>query len=255
MSSHDDLEAMASSYILLALEPEEREAFEAHLGACETCARKVAEMRTVAGNLALAVEDIEPLLRLRDRILSAVREEKIATGVGAAQSRRPPGAWLRMFTRPAALAAAIGILLLSIAGLALWTFNIQDSLDTSRRQASRGYEAITIMSAADRWWSLEATAAAPDAAGTLAYSTRLSEASIVVFNLPSTAQGKAYHAWAVKGGVSTNIGNMWPLGNDLWRLIPVDLDQLDAITITLEEGREAKEQVGILVATIPLTGD
>ena len=255
MLSHDELEAMASSYVLLALEPEEREAFEAHLSACETCAQTVAEMKTVAGNLAIAVEDTEPSPRLRDRILTAARAEKIATGVGSVPSRRPTGAWLRIFTRPAALAAAIGILLVSIVGLTLWTFNIQDSLDTSRRQASRGYEAITIMSEADRWWSLEATAAAPDAAGTLSYSTRLSEASIVVFNLPSTAQGKAYHAWAVKDGVSTNIGNMWPLGNDLWRLIPVDLDKLDAITISLEEGREAKEQVGTLVARVPLTSD
>ncbi|MCH9039261.1 MAG: hypothetical protein IIC23_07695 [Chloroflexi bacterium] len=45
------------------------------------------------------------------------------------------------------------------------------------------------------------------------------------------------------------------MGNDLWRLIPVDLDELDAITITLEEGRIAKEQVGTLVATVPLTGN
>ncbi len=255
MRSHDELETMASSYVLLALEPEEQEAFEAHLITCEICVRRVAEMKAVAGNLALAVEDLEPSPRLRDQIIAAVRAEKIETGVGSVRSRRPLGAWLRIFTRPAALAAAIGILLVSIAGLVLWMLDIQDSLDTSQRRASRGYEAITIMSEADRWWNLEATAAAPDATGTLAYSTRLSEASIVVFNLPSTTRGKAYHAWAVKDGVSTNIGNMWPLGNELWRLIPVDLDQLDAITITLEEGREAKEQVGTLVATIPLTSD
>lgn len=255
MWSHVELESMASSYVLLALEPEEREAFEAHLSTCEICVRTVAEMKAVAGNLALAVEDTAPSPRLGDRILAAVRAEKIDVGVDAARSRRPIGAWLRMFTRTPALAAALGILLVSIVGLVLWMLNIQDSLDTSQRQASRGYEAIAIMAEADRWWSLEATAAAPDAAGTLAYSIRLSEASIVVFNLPRTVQGKAYHAWAVKDGVSTNIGNMWPLGNDLWRLIPVDLDDLDAITITLEEGREAKEQVGTLVATVPLTGD
>ena len=255
MLSHLELEAMASSYVLLALEPEEREAFEAHLGTCEICGQTVAEMKEVAGNLALAVEDEEPLPRLRDQILAAVRAEKTDSGVDASRSRSPLGAWLRMFTRPAALAAALVVLLVSMAGLVIWMLNIQDSLDASQRRASRGYEAIAIMAEADRWWSLEATAAAPDAAGTLAYSVRLSEASIVVFNLPSTAQGKAYHAWAVKDGVSTNIGNMWPLGNDLWRLIPVDLDRLDAITITLEEGRTAKEQVGTLVATVLLTKD
>ena len=255
MLSHLELEAMASSYVLLALEPEEREAFEAHLSTCEICVRTVAEMRAVVGNLAVAVEDMEPSPRLKDQILSAVRTEKIDAGVSALPSRRHDGAWLRMFTRPAALAAALGILLVSLAGMVFWMLDIQDSLDASQRRASRGYEAITIMADADRWWSLEATAAAPDAAGTLAYSVRLSEASIVVFKLPSTAQGKAYHAWAVKDGVSTNIGNMWPLGNDLWRLIPVDLDELDAITITLEEGRIAKEQVGTLVATVPLTGN
>lgn len=255
MLSHLESEAMASSYVLLALEPEEQEAFEAHLRTCEICARTVAEMKAVAGNLAVAVEDIEPPNRLKDQILAAVRAEKTDPGWSGVPTRGRNGLWWRLFTRPAALAAALGILLVSISGLVFWMLDIQDSLDASQRRASRGYEAITIMAEADRWWSLEATAAAPDVAGTLAYSVRLSEASIVVFNLPSTAQGKAYHAWAVKDGVSTNIGNLWPLGDDLWRLIPVDLDELDSITITLEDGRVAKEQVGTLVATVPLTGN
>lgn len=255
MYSHDELEAMVSSYVLFALEPEEHEAFEEHLRTCEICLQGVAEMKAVAGNLAFAVEDREPSPQLRTQILAQVRSEKASNDIAKVQFSQPSSGWLRIFTRPAALAAAIGILLVSVAGLAFWTLDIQDSLDISERQASRGQQAITIMSQADRWWSLESTAAAPDAVGTLAYSTQLSEASIVVFNLPSTAGGKAYHAWAVKDGVSTNIGNMWPLGNDLWRLIPADLDQLDSITITLEDSRVATEQAGPLVATVPLTSN
>ncbi|MCH8869418.1 MAG: anti-sigma factor [Chloroflexi bacterium] len=255
MLSHDELEVMASSYVLLALEPEEREAFQEHLNNCDICLRRVAEMDAVAANLALAVQEREPSPQLRTQILAQVRTERTGAHVAPVKRRMPSAGRLRKLARPAALAAATGILLLLIAGLALRMLNIQESLESSQRRASRGYEAITIMSRADRWWKLEATAAAPDAAGTLAYSTELSEASIVIFNLPSAAKGKAYHAWAVKSGVSTNIGNLWPLSDDLWRLIPVDLEKLDAITITLEDGREASEQVGTIVATVTLTSD
>ena len=83
MLSHLELEAMASSYVLLALDQEEREAFEAHLRTCDICARTVAEMKAVAGNLAIAVGEKEPLPRLKDQILAAVRAEKVDLGLSA----------------------------------------------------------------------------------------------------------------------------------------------------------------------------
>lgn len=257
MRSHDELEALAEGYVLLALEPEEQEAFEAHLATCDRCTQRVAELQAVTGALALLAEEKDSPPQLRDRILAAARAE--GSGISPAITRQARMVWWRVFTRPVAVAAAMGLLLLAVAGLAFWVFQLQDRLDTreTRLEAtelrlSRGYQAINIMAQADQRWSFEGTEVAAGANGILAYSSQQSAACLVAWGLPA-AESKGYHAWALKDGAYSKVGRMWKMDDALWLIVPGQVDQLDAVIITLEEVRTPKEPTGPVVARVPLS--
>jgi hypothetical protein len=266
--SHDELEALAAGYVLLALEPEEHRAFEAHLAICDRCAQRVAELRAVTGAMALLVEDREPPPQLKERILATARAERSAasagripsasseqaqrTGEGTAIGRQSQKARWPVFTWPAVAVAAMWLLLLAVAGLAFWVYQLQDSLEARERRVSRGYEAIAIMAQAQQWWRFKGTDAAPDAAGVVAFSSQHSAACLVIRGLPP-AQGKSYHAWAIQDGVTTSIGAMWRLGEERWMIIPGNVDQLDTVMVTLEERRDPTEPTALVVARVPIS--
>lgn len=255
MWSHDELESFAAGYVLLALEPGEREALESHLSSCDICTQRVEELRGVTGALAYMAEDREPPPQLKDRILAAARAEKTVGGYATSTPERSPSVWWRIFARPATAFAAVGVLLVTVGLLSFWMTRVQDSLNTSERRLDLGYEAISIMSQAEQWWRFEGTDAAPEVAGTLAYSSEHNAACLVARNLPRV-EGSRYNAWAVKDGVSTALGRMWPLSDGLrWIIIPGNVADLDAVTITLEESRSPSVPSDRVVARINLAGN
>ena len=110
--SHDEMESLVAGYVLLALDPEDREAFLAHLATCDLCVRSVAEWQQLAGSLPLLVEQREPPQGLEGRILSAVRAQ------GAVRPLPTSGApgWRRAITRPVAVGATVAVLALAEPG-------------------------------------------------------------------------------------------------------------------------------------------
>jgi anti-sigma-K factor RskA len=89
-----DLHHLAAAYALDALEPGERERFEAHLDECPDCAADVREFHDTAHELAEAVGEAPPE-RLRSRILDQVavtRQESrssASTTIGPARRAFP----------------------------------------------------------------------------------------------------------------------------------------------------------------------
>ena len=80
--THDDLVVLAPAYVLGALEPDERRAFETHLAGCDACASEVRSLGRVTAGLAQSVPQVTPRAALRDRVLLAV-------GAGEARVTRP----------------------------------------------------------------------------------------------------------------------------------------------------------------------
>lgn len=66
-----DPHPLLSGYVLDALEPEERAAFEAHLPDCEDCRRELAEFAATTAELS-ALSATPPPPALRDSVLSAI---------------------------------------------------------------------------------------------------------------------------------------------------------------------------------------
>ena len=233
--------------MLLALDPEDREALEAHLATCEQCIRSVAEWQQLAGSLPLLVEQREPPQGLEGRILSAVRAH------GAVRPVPSIGApsWWRVITRPVAVGAAVAVLVLAVIGLATLTFLPQDDSGISQARLDRSYLGFNIMAQAEQRWHVAASDEFTGAFGALAYSEKHSLACLVLWGLP-TGQGQVYQAWSVTQGVPTSIGKMWGTEESMWIILSGDPTNLDSLQITREGDGDLTSPLGAVVFRLNL---
>lgn len=250
MQSHDELEALAAGYALSALDLQERQVFEAHLAACGACALQVAEMSAAAAGLSLAVEERDPPPQLKQRILALARAEK-AVPSQVVPRRRWAAAWRERLLGYRAAAIAAAVLLLVSAGLTVWNVRLQATLDTNRARLSRSYDALAIWGQAEHWWRSQGTAFAPDARSSLAHSSKQSAGCLLAWNLPP-AEGKVYQVWTIKDGVTTRAGRLLLFDSTLWRIIPGDVNALEAVLVTLEENEGTRQPEGPVVLRVDI---
>ena len=104
-----DLHDLTAAYALDALDPDEAEAYERHLGQCEECREQLAELNGAAANLAFAAAAPAPPARLRASILDAAAAER--TNVVPFLRRR----WVARGLAVAAAAAACVVVGLAVA--------------------------------------------------------------------------------------------------------------------------------------------
>ena len=92
-AEHDELREQAELYVLGALTPADRTAFEAHLATCAECTTSVKSLSPVAHALAYVAPQLEPPSALRARVVRSVSgsplratpaPRTIATGSGKA---------------------------------------------------------------------------------------------------------------------------------------------------------------------------
>ena len=69
-----EIHGAVGAYVVNALEPDEREEFEAHLAVCPTCSREVVEFGETAAELSVLASVTPPPAGLRRSILSAISE-------------------------------------------------------------------------------------------------------------------------------------------------------------------------------------
>ena len=255
VQNHGDWETLAASYTISALEPDENASFETHLADCGHCASYLAGLALVTAALPLSVDEVAvPPPGLRQRLLVAVREESDKTVPQPMQPHPHTSGWLRLFRGRVLIPAALGVLVLAIAGMAFWVQDISSRLDTSELRLSQSYLGVAILASAEQEWRFQGTGPATGASGFLAYSGQHQAACLILQSLPIGQDG-IYHAWATNDGVIASLGEMWPLGQDMWLVIPSNVDQFDTISITLEQARGASQPVGPTVAMFPVTNN
>jgi len=175
-----DIHELTAAYALDALDPEERETYEAHLAQCARCRDELASLGETATALAFGVTSPAPPERLRSQILTAAAAER--ENVVPLPMRRP---WL---------AAAASVAACAAVGLGVWAGTLSHSLDRARATSARAEMAAQVLADPNsQKISLKGgngmLAVDPNGRGVL-----------VVHRLPAAPSGQTYEAWVIPPG-------------------------------------------------------
>lgn len=129
---HDAFLELAAGHALHALEPEDEQAFLAHVSACAVCERALAEHRETLSHLAYAAADEEPPPAVLEGIRTGVREsgrgstfgDEVLVGAASldrARARRGDSPRMRRVATWLGAAAALAL----VASLAVWNSALQ----------------------------------------------------------------------------------------------------------------------------------
>jgi anti-sigma-K factor RskA len=217
---HDELVVLAPAYVLGALEPDERRAFESHLAVCDICASEVRSLGRVTAGLAHAVPQVTPRAALRDRVLLAVGARGARASESTPQPRWRMADWLAYAACVAIATAAV----LYAMNLRMRVENLEARLEVAqtrlaaadramvdaRRVAFETQSAMAVLAATDLVRvDLQGAPAAPQAAGRALWS-RQSGMVFAANNLPPLPAGKIYQVWLVAGGPPVSAGLVAP---------------------------------------------
>lgn len=192
--THPDLHTLTGAYALDALDPEEREAFEAHLPDCGICRDEVDGFLSTTALLASAVAEAPPA-HLKGSVLDSVaRIRQDAPDTAPARprrdnvvdlSRRPARrAWMDRLLLPAAAVMAI-----AVAGMSIVVGNLNRRLD-----AVVPANEVAAVAAADDLQSWEADL--PDGGhARVVYSPSRGEGWFLADGLATTDPGTVYELW------------------------------------------------------------
>jgi len=234
---HEQLGDQAPAYVLGALTPAERLAFEAHLAECAICAAEVRSLAPVTAGLARLVPEAEPAPQVKERLLAAIAK---------------PSAWSVSWLATAASVALAVVLGGYSAQLRARVAGLESQLReaTRRAEASEGQVAEARRVAFDAQ-SQVAILAAPDlaridlagqpvapTAAARAFWSRTRGLVFTASNLPAPPPGRAYQLWvltAQPAPISAGMLVVDASGRVTARFdTPLDLPRPVAMAVTLE---------------------
>lgn len=219
MKSPHDEQALAAPYVLGALEPAERAAFEAHAATCPICHDEVRSLQRVADALARTVPQRTPSPALRARVLGAIA----GSGRETFPDRRPRPIATSWWPLAAALVLAVGL------GAYAWSLQrrlsvLEARLGDAERRASAAQQAtIEARRVADRVQIAMTVLAAPDLARidlagqsvapratARALWSRQRGMVFTAANLPPVPAGRVYQVWVVTARAPVSAGLFTP---------------------------------------------
>ena len=176
-----DIHTLAGAYVLDAVEPDERAAFETHLSQCDSCPQEVASLRRAVaswgGSLALA-----PPPELRTRVLGQVERTRqlpplVKEVSSAARRRRRTARWL-----------AAGAVVVAVAAGGVAT---QQALEDN---GPAGVTAAQVFSSSDAETS---TIAMRGGRARIALSRDLGRIALDASKMPPLPDGRVYQLWVI----------------------------------------------------------
>jgi hypothetical protein len=232
----------AGSYVLRAMPDGEWETYREHLGRCNACAQKVAELQFVGDALLSGVPQLTVPPNVRDRVMRVVRSEsELLLAAGPAADRPEPRPQTRRRRRrlglPAlrslpAAALASGAHVLSVgAGALMWSGD-----DAAHPR------------------TVVAKVVAPGASATVRVSD--GGTKLVVANMPAPDEGRVYQVWLDHGDGTTpqptdalfSVSRAGRASVD----VPGDLHGVKAVLVTDEPlgGSRVPSRAPVIAATL-----
>lgn len=254
MNRNEDEHDQVGAYVLDALEPEERRAFEEHLRTCPECRAEVRELAGVADALALTAEPVEPPDGLRQRIMDAVAAEEdtrpqltALPGGRPAPRRRSP--W--RLAEIVGLAAAVVLLV----GLGLWNIRLQQNISRDRsalayqRQVSRALAAGATVS------DITGIGPGQGASAALVQPRGPKPAYLVVMNLPANRPNRVYELWLIRAHQAPVPARVFPYRGSAPEVVPLPMPAhgYSLAAVTIEPGPHgSKAPTGAKVLVGPI---
>jgi anti-sigma-K factor RskA len=259
-SEHEELREQAALYVLGALAPQERMAFESHLTTCVECSAEVRSLAVVPALLAQTVPQVDPSRTLREQVLRSAGGGANVRLMPAtpdhsnvSQTRDIPGTALGPWLAAAAslaLTVGLGVYAMELRGrVGDLESRLRDALaraDASERQiadtrraATDAESRVALLAAPDLTRvDLAGQKMAPQASGR-GYWSRSRGLMFTASNLPPLPAGRTYQFWVLTAQTPP-ISNGWLLMPDASGRVtavfdtPVDLPKPAAMAVSIE---------------------
>lgn len=250
-----DFRDMLGAHALGALASPDREALEAHLGACADCRDALQVIAAVADRLAYAAPPVAPPPGLKARLMEQVRTAAPSPPVV------PPARPRRVRTR--FWQAACAALAVGLAAAIAWGAGAQAQLAEGRtrlaaleRQLEAQRDQLAVLRARDvRMAALAPQAPVEAATARFIWSVERKAWLVVVSGLAPADEGKTYQLWAVTPESKRSLGVFQP-GADGEALIEGEADvppTLVAAAVSIEPVGGVPQPTGpiVMVGALP----
>ena len=188
---HQDYKEMIPARALSALDAADARALNEHLDECDECRRELQEWEATAAAMAVSANPMEPSAKVRERILSEIRNESNSEVIPFRAATR--NIW-SSFGTLGAIAAVILVTALIVGVIVLWRQNSESQIEIAR---SREFLELVTKPGA-KATRLEGIDLGAGATAKLAYD-KTGRAMLMADRLPAVPQGKAYQLWFIVG--------------------------------------------------------
>lgn len=217
--AHGDVKANAAPYVLGSLDPDEKDAFEAHLAACAECAAEVQGLRGIAAALAHAAPQRTPPADLRERVLGSFSKRQAAAPLAPSVPSRSRSWW------------PIAASLILVAAVGAYAVRLQ-------MRAGDLESSMAVLAAPDLVRiDLAGQPTAPGSSGRALWS-RARGMVFATSNLAAAPAGKSYQLWVVPAAgapISAGLVVPDPTGGGMtYFYTPPDIPAPTAVAVTLE---------------------
>jgi anti-sigma-K factor RskA len=255
MMSEDKNSAGSGSYVLNAMDANEREEFETQMDGSEELRNEVTELTDTAVLLGMAVTPVQPSPELKNNIMAKLsqtpqlaREEQLAPvrtlravpplpeeAVASVPRESNAKAQQRWYTRPVvAITAAAAAVLLIVGGVVGTNVAMQGA---STSQQANALAAITSASDVRR---AQATVSTGGKA-TLVWSLNLKKSAIIGKGLSVLPTGKTYELWYISAeGTPTPAGTFESNGKSTLEVLSGHMAKGDTVGVTVEPSGGSK---------------
>jgi anti-sigma-K factor RskA len=258
MMTEDKNSAGSGSYVLNAMDAQEREEFEAQLAGSEELRNEVTELTDTAVLLGLAVDPVVPSPALKQNIMARLSQtpqlaredapvrvlravpplagEPVAQPASVAAPRETNAkAQQRWYRRPAvAITAAAAAVLLIAGGVVGTNVAIQGA------QTSQQADALATINTASDVQRAEASVSTGGKV-TLVWSLTQRKSAVIASGLKVLPTGKTYELWYIStGGKPTPAGLFESNGKNTLQVLSGQMSRGDTVGVTVEPAGGSK---------------